>query len=117
MRRAAPVLALLASTAAAAYIPTLGSLLKRAATQADDVDRGRDVTLKGTLAVGAGVPVAASLTLHFPLRCRLQTEGATGKGQSPGAVSVGKSSLAHPSVRRPKTFQTSRLRRDWNIRT
>ena len=31
---------------------------------------------------------------------------------SPGTVSVGKSSFVQPSVRRPKTFQMSRLRRD-----
>lgn len=80
--------ACLASSAALAYIPTLGSLLKRAASHPDDVDRSRDVTLKGTLQVGQTASMPASLTLHFPLRCRLQTDAATGKGQSPGAVTV-----------------------------
>jgi hypothetical protein len=35
---------------------------------------------------------------------------------SPGTSSDGKSSLLQPSVRRPSTFQISRLRRDWNSR-
>ena len=36
---------------------------------------------------------------------------------SPGVVSVGKSSFVQPSSRSPKIFHTSRLRRDWNMRT
>jgi len=88
IRPALAAAAYLASSSALAYIPTLGSLLKRAASHPDDVDRSRDVTLKGTLQVGLSAPVPASLRLHFPLRCRLQTDQAGGKGQSPGAVTV-----------------------------
>lgn len=90
MRRAALGAAALAITsgAALAYIPSISTLFRRAAIKSDDVDRSRDVTLKGTLQLGGGAPQAASLKLHFPLRCRLQTEAATGKTQSPGAVSV-----------------------------
>ena len=87
MRRATWMVAL-CSSAALAYIPTIGSLLKRAATHPDEIDRGRDVTLKGALQIGQGGAMPASLTLHFPLRCRLSTSDATGRGQSPGAVSV-----------------------------
>ena len=83
MRRAALGAAALAITsgAALAYIPSISTLFRRAALKSDDVDRSRDVTLKGTLQLGGGAPQAASLKRHFPLRCRLQTEAATGKTQ------------------------------------
>ena len=51
MRRAALGAAALAITsgAALAYIPSISTLFRRAAIKSDDVDRSRDVTLKGTL--------------------------------------------------------------------
>jgi len=79
---------LLAAGAAHAYIPSLSTLFRRAATKSDDVDRSRNVTLKGMLELEGKPAVAASLILRFPLRCRLQTEAATGKGETPGALSV-----------------------------
>jgi hypothetical protein len=75
--------ALLCAGAASAYIPAVGSLFKRAAAHADGIDRSRAVTLRGSVQVGEAVK-QASLTLQFPLRCRLQSSDA----KSPGAVSV-----------------------------
>ena len=83
MRRLALALALLIPLAARAYIPSLSSIFRRAVTKADDVDRSRAVTLKGSLRLGDAPPQAASLQLRFPLRCRLATEGGT-----PAAVGV-----------------------------
>jgi hypothetical protein len=82
MKRAA-LLALAVSTAAAAYIPSAGSLFRRAATQPDEVDRARAVTLTGTLQTGDAPAVPATLQLRFPLRCRLHA-----KGDQQGALSV-----------------------------
>jgi hypothetical protein len=81
--RRAPLVALLFAGAASAYIPAVGSLFKRAAAHADGIDRSRAVTLRGSVQVGEAVK-QASLTLQFPLRCRLQITDA----KSPGAVSA-----------------------------
>jgi hypothetical protein len=88
MRVAPGAAALLLATAALAYVPSLPSLLRRAATHPDGVDRSRDVTLKGMLRLDAGPASPASLRLHFPLRCRLQTEASSGPALAPGAINV-----------------------------
>lgn len=56
-----------------AYVPTVGSLLRRAAEQPDRVDRKGSVLLQGQLRVGDAAPTAAKLELRFPLKCKLQT--------------------------------------------
>jgi hypothetical protein len=64
-----------------AYIPSPASLLKKAAGRNSQLAKTREVALSGNLSV-AGQPVkSATLTLHFPLNCKLEAEGA-------GAVSV-----------------------------
>jgi hypothetical protein len=75
---------LLLATPAAAYIPSVGSLFKRAVAKADDIDRSRGVTLRGTITVGDAAPLPATLQLRFPNNCRLQTESE----KSPAAVAV-----------------------------
>jgi hypothetical protein len=68
--------ALLLAGAAAGYIPSVGSLLRRAIKLADA--RPRDLTLVGTLAVSGGPAAQATLQLHRPLRCTLEAKGASG---------------------------------------
>lgn len=82
MKRAGLV-ALAVSTAAAAYIPSAGSLFRRAASQPDEVDRSRAVTLTGTLQTGDAPAVPATLQLRFPVRCKLHA-----KGDQQGALTV-----------------------------
>lgn len=60
-----------------AYIPSTGSLMKRAAERARALGRGREVTLSGTATVSGQPPRPAQLVIRFPLQCRFQVEGAT----------------------------------------
>ena len=69
MRRAALLVALLALPAAA-YIPSVGSIFKRAALKTDQVDRSREVTLRGMVkvgeAAGSGVAVPVERAIARP---------------------------------------------------
>lgn len=58
-----------------AYIPTAGSLFKRAAGRVSSLARTREVTLAGSLTVKGEGARAAQLVLHFPLSCRLEADG------------------------------------------
>jgi hypothetical protein len=69
--RAACALAL-AAFAAAAYVPSAGSLLRKAAARAADGTRSREVTLEGLFSAEGGKPEPRTLSLHFPLSCRFE---------------------------------------------
>lgn len=58
-----------------AYIPSAGSLVRRAAERGREGSRSREVTLTGQLAVAGEAAKPAQLILRFPLACRF--EGAT----------------------------------------
>lgn len=71
-----------------AYIPSTGSLMKRAAERVRALGRGREVTLTGTLTVSGQPARTAQLVIRFPLQCRLQADGGTlssVKGSPPAA--------------------------------
>jgi hypothetical protein len=72
-RTAALALALLGTAAPApAYIPSVGSLLRRTALRVTEGSRTRDATLTGTLEVQGAEPAARALVLRFPLSCRFE---------------------------------------------
>jgi hypothetical protein len=67
--------ALICIAALLAYIPTPASLLKRAAARNAQLGKTREVTLSGTF-TEAGQPArSATLTLHFPVSCKLEADG------------------------------------------
>lgn len=72
-------LGLALAPAAFAYIPSAGSLLRKAAARAGEGGRSKEATLTGWLSLGDAAPVQATLSLRFPLGCAL---GANGKGAS-----------------------------------
>ena len=65
----------LAVAALLAYLPTPGSLLKRAAARTST--KAHEVTLSGTLTVKDQGSHGAQLVLHFPLSCKLDGEGVS----------------------------------------
>lgn len=67
--------ALLASAAARAYIPSVTSLIRRAAARAGEGGKAREATVLGLLTLGQAPQVPATLTLRFPLGCRLEAQG------------------------------------------
>jgi hypothetical protein len=71
-----------------AYLPATGSLLKRAAARTTSLGKTRDVTLTGTVTVKDQGVHPAQLILHFPLSCRLESDGGV-------SLSV-KGTAAHP---------------------
>lgn len=75
MKRFALALGLV-SFAAAAYIPSSGAMMRRAAARVQEGGKAREVTLVGSLAVEGGAPAAAQLVLRFPLSCKLEQHGA-----------------------------------------
>src|ERR1700682_3790133 len=58
-----------------AYIPSTGSLLKRAGGRSTFGSRTREVTLSGMLTVSGEPARRAQLVLRFPLSCRLDADG------------------------------------------
>jgi hypothetical protein len=58
-----------------AYIPSTGSLLRRAAARGGSLGKTREVTLAGTLTVRDEPARSAQLLIRFPLSCRLEAEG------------------------------------------
>src|SRR6266851_8309508 len=60
-----------------AYVPSAGSLLKRAAARTSSLGRTREVTLSGTIAVKDQGAHPAQLTLRFPLSCKLEADGVS----------------------------------------
>ena len=64
-----------AALAAQAYIPSSASLLRRAAARVEQGPRSRKAQLSGTLTLGSAPAVAATLTLQFPLSCKLTAAG------------------------------------------
>ena len=79
MRRA--LLALLCASAAAAYVPSVNSLLHRSAERVSEGSRTREATLTGALSIGGGKPEPRTLVLRFPLQCRF-ANGAQVRGTS-----------------------------------
>lgn len=69
-----------------AYIPSAGSLLRRAAERAQALGRTREVTLSGTLTVTGAPAHPAQLVLRFPLQCTFQEEGAPTLSVKAGAA-------------------------------
>jgi hypothetical protein len=69
------VKALLFVAALLAYIPSTGSLLRKAAARTGSLGRVKEVTLLGTLTVKDEPARNAQLVLRFPLSCRLEAEG------------------------------------------
>jgi hypothetical protein len=61
--------------AARAYIPTVNSLLRRAAARVGEGGRSRQAQVEGKLQLGEAPAVAAILTLRFPLSCKLDGPG------------------------------------------
>lgn len=77
-----------------AYIPSAGSLLRRAAGRSSNLGKTREVTLSGTVTVKDQPPQPAQLLLRFPLFCRLDADGGAslsvkGTAASPTATSEG----------------------------
>jgi hypothetical protein len=66
---------LLTALAARAYIPAVGTLLRRAAARVEEGGRSKEAQLFGNLTLGQAPPLAATLTLHFPLSCKLEGPG------------------------------------------
>lgn len=58
-----------------AYVPTPGSLLKRAAARTST--KGHELTLAGTITVKDQGSHGAQLLLHFPLSCKLEGDGVS----------------------------------------
>ena len=84
--------------AAQAYIPTVSTLLHRAASRVEEGGRSRRAQLTGTLTLGQAPAVAATLTLHFPLSCKLDAAGiAVAVGGEAGAQQV--TDDGHPGAR------------------
>lgn len=75
LRRAALAALLLVAPAATAYIPSAASLLRKAAARAGEGGRSKEAALAGWLQAGGAAPAAATLTLRFPLACRLESQG------------------------------------------
>jgi hypothetical protein len=69
-----------------AYIPSAGSLLRKAAERAQALGRTREVSLSGTLTVTGSPAHAAQLVLRFPLQCTIQEEGAPSLSVKAGAA-------------------------------
>lgn len=74
MKRAALCL-LLFTPAAFAYIPSSGSLLRRAAARAATASKSKEALFTGTLTVTGSPARSAELQLRFPLSCKLEGEG------------------------------------------
>jgi len=66
---------LLLTPAAPAYIPSVGSLLRKAAARIAEGGRTRDVTFTGTLEVGRAAD-PRTLSVRFPLSCRFENGAA-----------------------------------------
>ena len=60
-----------------AWIPSTGSLLKRAASRSSGLGKTREVTLSGTVTVKDQGAHPAQLVLHFPLSCKLEGDGVS----------------------------------------
>jgi hypothetical protein len=60
---------------ARAYIPAVTSLLRRAAARVQEGGRSKQAQLEGVLQLGEAPPVPATLTLRFPLSCKLEGPG------------------------------------------
>jgi hypothetical protein len=65
-----------------AYVPSPGSLLKRAAQRVTMGGKSKEVSLSGTLTVGAEAK-PSTLTLHFPLDCKLDDAEVKGTVEKP----------------------------------
>lgn len=76
-----------------AYVPTPGSLLKRAASRTFTLGRTREVALSGTITVKDQGAHPAQLTLRFPLSCKLDADGVSlavrGNVAKPSGVAEG----------------------------
>lgn len=69
--------ALALSPAAGAYIPAVSSLLRKAAARVEEGGRSKQAQLEGTLQLGEAAAVPATLTLRFPLACKLEGPGVS----------------------------------------
>jgi hypothetical protein len=58
-----------------AYVPAPGSLIKQAAART--IPKAREITMTGTVTVKDQGAHGASLTLHFPLSCKLEGDGVS----------------------------------------
>ena len=76
----------LLALAAAAYIPSAASLVRRAAARVHEGSRSKEATLSGWLWLGEKPAQAATLLLKFPLGCRLDAGklGAAVGSRDPG---------------------------------
>ncbi|MFL5379272.1 MAG: hypothetical protein ACJ787_15295 [Myxococcales bacterium] len=72
MKRLPAALVALTAVGAAAYIPSAGSILRRAAERARDGARSRDATLQGTFTAAGQKPELRTLLLRLPLSCRFE---------------------------------------------
>ena len=96
MRRIPAALLALAAVAAAAYVPSPGSVLRRAAERARDGSRSREASLQGTFTAAGQQPEQRTLTLRLPLSCRFEngaqvndtvaTPAARADREGPGAT-------------------------------
>ncbi|GAC1603880.1 MAG: hypothetical protein NVS4B10_16600 [Myxococcales bacterium] len=74
---------------ARAYIPAVGSLLRKAASRVAEGGRSKQAQVEGTLQLGEAPPVAATLTLRFPLSCKLDGAGiAVSASGEPGRMQL-----------------------------
>jgi hypothetical protein len=58
-----------------AYIPSTSSLIKKAAQRNSQLSKTKEVTLSGYFGEAGQATKSATLTLHFPLNCKLEAEG------------------------------------------
>lgn len=74
-RRAALGAALLAAAGALAYVPSTTSMIRKAAARAGEGGKSREATVLGMLTLGQAPAVPSTMTLRFPLGCRLEAQG------------------------------------------
>jgi hypothetical protein len=72
MRRIPAALLAFAALSAAAYVPSPGSILRRAAERAREGSRSHEATLQGTFTAAGQKPEQRTLLLRLPLSCRFE---------------------------------------------
>ena len=72
MKRIPAALLALGALSAAAYVPSPGSVLRRAAERAREGSRSREATLLGTFTAAGQGPEQRTLLLRLPLSCRFE---------------------------------------------
>jgi hypothetical protein len=109
VRTAVLGLGLSCALAASAYIPSAASLVRRAAARVGEGSRSKEASLNGWLWVGEQQAQQATLTLHFPLGCKLEAgkaavqvvskeQGGSARDDGLGAEALDLLKLACPLV-------------------